>query len=301
MSSDRVRCSLFRTFSSARAMAAGSEMVKVDVVILMLEARRLSRTPLTNAVAMCEVHLREQVVAARPDGERVRLGVLPLEAIGALEVRLRPRRRPAQQRRRLEAPGRSLALHPRGTLRLVIGRGGRGERRRRSPRGLDLVAEADGDLEAIAAERLRRSLAEDQSLFPEGRDDHPEERLRRGLPARQEEAILGTRERHVEEPARLLLADAPVAFLGGDAIAVSEPPAAEADHAGQPLAQDRPFGRVARPAVEVGDDHDRELEPLRLVDAEDADGVELLVGRRRLPLLFALAEAPAVLRDARVE
>jgi len=58
MSSDRVRCSLFRTFSSARAMAAGSEMVKVDVVILMLEARRLSRTPLTNAVAMFMAYRR---------------------------------------------------------------------------------------------------------------------------------------------------------------------------------------------------------------------------------------------------
>ena len=31
MSSERVRCSLFRTFSSARAMAGGSEIVKVDV------------------------------------------------------------------------------------------------------------------------------------------------------------------------------------------------------------------------------------------------------------------------------
>ena len=49
--------------------------------------------------------------------------------------------------------------------------------------------------------------------------------------------------------------------------------------------------------MEVGDDHDRELEALRLVDAEDADRVELLVGERRLPLLLALAEAPAVLRE----
>ena len=31
MSPERVRCSLFRTFSSARAMAGGSEIVKVDV------------------------------------------------------------------------------------------------------------------------------------------------------------------------------------------------------------------------------------------------------------------------------
>jgi hypothetical protein len=42
--------------------------------------------------------------------------------------------------------------------------------------------------------------------------------------------------------------------------------------------------------VEVGQDHDRELEALRLVDREDLDRVERLVGQRALALLLELAD-----------
>src|SRR5207244_11286568 len=101
--------------------------------------------------------------------------------------------------------------------------------------------------------------------------------------------------------AELLLPDPAETFLGRHPVPVAEAPAAEADDVGEPFPEDRSLARVARPAVEDRNDDDGKLESLRLVDAEDADGVETLVGERRPALLLPLAGPPAALGRRRAQ